>query len=150
MSAIKGKIEADLKTALRQKARLSVSVLRLLLSEIHNLEIKKRKTLTDEDVQTLLAQSVKRHQDSIEQFKAGGREDLVQKETAEQKLIQSYLPEPLPLDELRTLVKAAVLGAGGEGRQPTMGEVMKLLMPKVLGRSSGQIISDLVKQELAK
>ncbi len=150
MSVIKEKIEADLKTALRQKAGLSVSVLRLLLSEIHNLEIKKQAALSDSDVQTLLRQSVKRHQDSIEQFSRGGREDLAQKEEAEQKLIESYLPEPLSPDELQVLVKEALLKAASAGRRPTFGEVMKLLMPKVKGRSSGQTISNLVKQELAK
>lgn len=147
---IKEKIEADLKTALRQKAGLSVSVLRLLLSEMHNLEIKKRQALSDEDAQAVLAQSARRHQDSIKQFKAGGREDLAQKETDELKLVESYLPEPLSPDELRLLVNKAVSEAGLPGKQPTLGEVMKFLMPKVKGRAQGQIISDLVKQELAK
>lgn len=151
MSSLKEKIEADLKTALRQKAGLSVSVLRLLLSEIHNLEIQKRKALlADDEVQALLAQSVKRHQDSLDQFRKGGREDLAKKETDEQKIIQSYLPPALSPAELETLVQKAVLAAKTSTLSPALGEVMKILMPQVKGRSSGQAVADLVKRALAK
>lgn len=149
-SSLKDKIQADLKSALRQKAELSVSVLRLILSEVHNREIEKRKALLDDEVQSLLAQSVKRHQDSIDQFQKGGRADLAAKEEAEQKIITSYLPPAMPPAELEALVKAAVAEARAANASVNLGAVMKILMPEVKGRASGQAVSELVKQELSK
>ena len=146
---IKAKIQNDLKAALKNKDSLLVSVLRLLLSEVHNLEIQKRKELSEEDILNVLGQSAKKHKDSLAQFRRGDREDLAGKEEAELKIIESYLPPALAEAELQELVRAAVAFAKMQNpSQQNMGAVMKILKPKITGRASGHIVSEMVKKEL--
>lgn len=146
---IKAKIQNDLKAAVKNKDNLLVSVLRLLLSDIHNLEIQKRKELSEEDILNILGQSAKKHKDSLAQFRQGGREDLAAKEEAELKIIESYLPPALAETELQELVQAAVEEAKARNPSlPNLGAVMKILKPKITGRASGHIVSEMVKKEL--
>lgn len=146
--SIKAQIETDLKKALKNHDNLTVSVLRLLLSEIHNLEINRKSALDDETTMGLLRQSVKRHNDSASQFRQGGREDLAAKEDSETAIIASYLPPVLSNDELASMVEASVTEAKKSGALLSLGSVMKILMPKVKGRADGQAVSNLVKQKL--
>lgn len=150
MSQLKAKIQSDLKAALKKREKVSVSTLRMLLSDIHNSEIQKRKELVDDEVMSVISSSVKRHQDSIIQFRSGGREDLALREEQELRLLQSYLPPSVPEEELRKTVVETITEIKASGSEPNLGVVMKSLMPKVKGRAPGNIISDLVKEELAK
>lgn len=147
MPDTKAQIAEDLKTALKSRDGLTVSILRLLLSDIHNLEIAKKGLAGEDEVLAILRKSVKKHEDSISQFRQGNRPDLADKEEQELKLIKKYLPEPLAPAELLALVEKAVAKTGASGPKD-FGKVMKELMPKIQGRAEGSRISELVKSQL--
>lgn len=147
MSAIKAKIEADLKQALKNREQLKIPILRLLLSDIHNQEIENRGPLAPEQEQEVLLRSAKKHQDSIAQFRSGGRDDLVEQETGELQIIQSYLPEQLSEAEIRKEIQAAIAAVKGAGAKD-FGKVMSAVMAKLKGRAPGQVVSQIVKEEL--
>ncbi len=149
MSITFEQINQDLKEALKKQDKVRVSVFRLLISEIHNLEIQKKQKATPDDVLNVLQQARKRHQDSIFQFTKGGRSDLVTQEQAELEIIESYLPKPLSSEELNKLVQGAISQSGAATAQD-FGIVMKHLMPKLKGQADGATVSEAVKQALAK
>ncbi|TSA44683.1 GatB/YqeY domain-containing protein [bacterium] len=148
MSELKAKIEQDLKQFQKERKALEVAVRRLLLSEIHNKEIDLKRPLTDEETIKVLAANAKKHEDSIAQFKAGQREDLVSQEEQELSEIRKYLPEAMSDQEIQKLVDDAVLKLGGEGTK-NMGMVIKEVMAQAKGRASGATVSQMVKQKLA-
>ena len=144
---LKEKIDQDMRMALKSGEKLKLSLTRLLKSDIGYKEIEKGKELSDEEVLEVLASSAKKHRDSIEQFRKGGREDLVKQEEDELKLILEYMPEQLGTEELGKLVEEAIAEAGAEGEKD-MGKVMKVLMPKVKGKADGKAVSLLVSSRL--
>ncbi len=148
MGDLKSQLSDDLKTALRSGDKLRLSVLRLLTALIKNREVEKRGPLTDAEVLQAIIASCKQRQDSIEQFRQGGRADLVEKESAELSILQSYLPTPLTGDELRALIRQTVQDVQASSPKD-MGKVMAALMPKVTGRADGKAVSALVREMLA-
>jgi len=148
MSDLKGKLDEDLKTALRAGDRVRLSVLRLLVALIKYREVEKRGPLTDAEVLQAITASCKQRQEAIEQFQRGGRADLVDKESAELGILRSYLPIPLTEEELRALVGAAI-GESQAASPRDMGKVMAVLMPQVTGRADGKAVSALVREMLA-
>ncbi len=144
---VKEKIVADMKEAMKAKDMTKVSTLRLLLSEIKNKEIDKKGELTDEEIYALIQKAVKQRKESIEQYRSGGRNDLVQKEEAELKILESYLPEQLSKDELERIIEEAIKETGATTMKD-MGKVMKIVMPKVKGRADGKIVNEMVKKKL--
>ncbi len=146
--ALKDQLEADLKTAMRGKDALKLSVVRMLKSAIKYREIEIMKPLDDDAVVGVVASEMKRRRDSVEQFKAGNRQDLVDKEEAEIRILQAYLPQQLGEDELRAKVDEAIKAADAKGMKD-MGAVMKALMPQVQGRAEGKAVSDMVKSRLS-
>jgi uncharacterized protein len=145
---LKARLTEDLKESLRSGDKLRTSVIRLLTAVIKNREVEKRGPLTDAEVMQAITSSVKQRQDSIEQFRQGGRQDLVDKETAELQILQSYLPSPLTSEELAALVRAAIRESGAASPSE-MGKVMSVLMPQVAGRADGKTVSSLVREMLA-
>jgi len=137
----------ELKKALKAHDERRVSVIRLLKSTIKNKEIEKKRALTDDEILAIIASAVKQRQESIEAFKKGGREDLVEKETEELKILQSFLPEPLSEEELKGEIKRVVEEVGASSMRD-MGKVMKVLMPRVRGRAEGGKVNSLVKEFL--
>lgn len=146
---LKARLGEDLKTSLRSGDKLRTSVIRLLTSLIRYREVDKRGPLTDAEVLQAVATSCKQRQEAIEQFRQGGRQDLVDKETAELAILQSYLPTPLTTDELRAMVQDAIRQAQPASPKE-MGKVMAILMPKVTGRADGKLVSTLVREALSK
>lgn len=144
---IKEKIEQDLKTALKTGDRTTVSVLRMVKSEIHNLEIRKKSPIDDAEIIGVLSGMVKQHKDSITQFREAQRDELVGQEEAELRIIEHYLPEPLSDGELRKLVTSAIAATKPQGAKD-FGKVMRELMPLVQGRADGAAVSQLVKESL--
>ena len=132
-----------------RKALPRRTVLRYLLSAIHNQEIEKKAELDDEAITALLGRQAQQRRDSIEAFKKGGRDDLVAKEEAELALITEYLPEQLTDDDVRELAAKAIADAGASGPQD-MGRVMGALMPRVRGRADGKAVSAVVAGLLRK
>ncbi|HEX9020603.1 MAG TPA: GatB/YqeY domain-containing protein, partial [Nitrospirota bacterium] len=103
--------------------------------------------LTEEEVVETVRSLIKQRKDSIEQFAKGGRQDLVDKETAEITVLEVYLPRQLSREELEAMVRDAVSQTGAQGAKD-MGKVMKALIPMVGGRADGKLVSELVKQAL--
>ena len=145
---LKERLDQDLKTAMREKAKLRLDTIRMLKSAIKYREIELMKPLDDAGVEGVVATEIKRRRDSVEQYKAGNRQDLADKEAAEIAILQAYLPQQLTEAELRAKVDEAVKKVGAQGPKD-MGAVMKALMPEVQGKAEGKAVSDMVKARLA-
>ena len=146
----KQKLQEELKQSMLAKDTLRTSVLRMLLSAINYYEIKKGGAgyeATDEDVLSVIQKEAKQHRDSIEQFTKAGRQDLVDKETKELELLQTYLPKQISEREVNNLVKEAIKQTGATGVKD-MGKVMGALMPKIKGKADGGIVIKVVKETL--
>lgn len=145
-------LQEDLKQSMLAKDELKTSVLRLLLSAINYYEIQKGGAgyeATEEDVLAVMQSEAKKRRESIEQFKAGNRQDLVDKETKELEILQTYLPAQMGEEEIRTLVKQAITETGATS-MADMGKVMGILMPKVKGRADGNLVNQIVLAELTR
>jgi len=146
--ALKEQLDADLKSSMREKDTVKLSVVRMLKSAIKYREIEAMKPLDDAGVLQVISGEIKRHKDSIEQYRAGNRQDLVDKEEAELAILQAWLPAQLSAGELAALVEAAVVKTGAVGPRE-MGAVMKALLPDVQGKADGRLVSELVKARLS-
>ena len=144
---LKQKIEADTKAAMKARAAEKVSTLRMLSAALKNKEIDKRRPLTDDEVIETIRSLIKQRRDSVEQFAKGGRQDLVDKETAEIAVLEAYLPQQLSREELDVLVREAVAETGAQGAKD-MGKVMKAVAAKAANRADNKLLSELVKQAL--
>ncbi len=140
-------IDADIKEALKSGAKDKVSTLRMLSAALKNKQIDKRRSLTEEEVVETVRTLIKQRKDSIEQFAKGGRQDLVDKETAEVPVLEVYLPRQLSREELEGIVREVVAQTGAQGARD-MGKVMKALIPLVGARADGKLVSELVKHAL--
>jgi uncharacterized protein YqeY len=146
---LKTQLSEELKTALRSGDKLRTSVIRLLTALIKNREVEKRGPLTDAELIQAVSASCKQRQEAIEQYRQGKRQDLVDKETAELQILQSYLPAALGPEELQGLVQEAIRESQAASPRE-MGKVMALLIPKVTGRADGKVVSGLVREMLTK
>lgn len=141
-------VREALKEALKNGKTLQVSVFRMLLSDIKNKKIAdKEKELSDEKVIGLIQKMVNRHKESIEQFKQGGRDDLVKKETLEMAVLEAYLPEKIPEEELVCIVSESIKQTGATSMKD-MGAVMGVIMGRVKGRADGKVINKIVREKL--
>jgi uncharacterized protein YqeY len=157
--ALKTKILDDIKASMKNGDKVRLSVVRMVQSTLKNKEIDDRvkpvdpndkrsqEQKDDESVLAVLKTLVKQRKDSIEQFTAGGRQDLVDQETAELKILEEYLPQQLGRPEVEAIVTAAIQESGATTAKE-MGAVMKIIMAKTQGRADGKLISELVKAKL--
>lgn len=141
------KLNNDLKESMKAKDALRLSCVRMIIADIKNAVIAKRKQLTDEDIVEILQRQVKQHNDSIDGFKKGNRPDLVDKEEKELKIIQSYLPEQLSEQEIGKIIKQAIQETGATQKKE-MGKVMANIMPKLKGRADGKLVNKIVSENL--
>ena len=146
--ALKERLDAELKTAMKEKDALKLSVIRMLKSAVKYREIELMKTLDDAGIQGVIASEIKRRRDAVEQYRQGAREDLASREEAEIAHLQSYLPAQLSPEELSRIVEGVIQRLGAQGPKD-MGRVMKELLPEVQGKAEGKVVSELVKQKLA-
>jgi hypothetical protein len=146
--ALRERLDEDLKSAMRAKDSLRMNTIRGLKSAVKYREIELMKPLDDAGILGVAATEIKRRRDSVEQYRAGNRPDLADKEEAEIRLLQDYLPQQLPAAELEAKVDEVIARVGAKGPKD-MGAVMKALLPDVLGRADGKVVSELVKQRLA-
>ncbi len=142
--SLKAEIQEAAKAALKRGDAVTLSTLRLLLSALHNEEIKVRRDLVPEEIQKTVTSLCKQRGEAIELYRQGGREELAQKEETELAVLKRYLPQPLSEAEVTALIRASIDEAGATGIQD-LGKVMKLLMPKVSGRSDGKRVSEMAK-----
>ena len=145
--ALKDRIVGELTKAMKTKDAAATACLRLILAAIKNREIEKRGELDDTECIKVLSTLVKQRNESIDMYRKGGRQDLVEKETAELGLIRSFLPEPLSEEELMRLIDQALAETEAAGMKD-MGKVMGVLAPKVSGRADGKRVSELVRGKL--
>jgi uncharacterized protein YqeY len=141
------RIESAMRDAMRARDERRTSTLRMAMAAAHNRQIELGRALTDEETVEVLGRQLKQRRESVEQFRAGGREERAEAEEAEAAILAEFLPEQLGEDELRALVDEAVAQAGAVGPSD-MGRVMGALMPRTKGRADGKLVSDLVKQRL--
>jgi uncharacterized protein YqeY len=142
------RLNQDMKTAMKNKEKTKLSVIRMLRSEIKNEEIERQHTLNDEEVIEVLMRELKKRKDSLQQFEDAGRDDLVQQLREEIAVIEPYLPEQLSEEELRELVQQVVQETGASSKAD-MGIVMKAIMPRVKGRADGKLVNRLVQEVLS-
>jgi len=128
-----------------EKARLST--LRMLMSAIKYKEVDAKHQLDDEEVISVISTLIKQRHDSIDQFRKGGREDLVDKETKEVEVLKGYLPPQLSEEEVRNIITKAAAETGATG-QKDMGKLMKAVMPQVKGKADGKLVNEIVKEVL--
>jgi hypothetical protein len=144
------KILDDFKQAMKNKDSVRVSILSFLRAQFSYLALEKKKNaLDDSDCLAVIKRLIKQHQDSIEQFRQGNREDLVAKEENELAVLKGYLPEELSAEDIAKLVDAAVVATGAAGMKD-MGKVMKEVLERAAGRADNKTVSGLVRERLAK
>lgn len=149
---IKDQIMADLKEAMKAKEQQKLQVLRSLKAKLMEKEIELRQggkaELPDEEALHVITKAAKQRKESITQFEQGGREDLADNEKAELAIIETYLPEMMSEEEVRSIVKQKIEAMGASGPQD-MGKVMGPLMGQLKGKADGSLVSSIVKEELA-
>ncbi|MGA3280448.1 MAG: GatB/YqeY domain-containing protein [Smithella sp.] len=143
------KINEEMVTAAKSKDKIRLSAIRMLKTALHNKEINLMRPLNESEVLQVLSSMIKQRKDSIEQFAKGGRTDLVEKEEAELKVIQEFMPAQMSEDEVDSLIKKAIEEAGAVSVKD-MGKVMKILMPKLTGTADGKMVGEKVKAFLSK
>src|SRR5215467_7899893 len=146
---IQDKVQGQIAEAMRRKDQLRLDVLRMMKSAVKLKEVEKMKALEENEVIAVLNTLVKQRKDSIEQFRKGGREELAQKEEAEIKIIEEYLPAAASEDDIRRAVAEAVQETGATSIKD-MGKVMKTTMTRLAGKTvDGSRVSQLVKEALS-
>lgn len=145
------KIQNDLKDAMRAKDEQKLSIIRMLKSAIQYYEIQKGGagyTATDEDVIDVIGKEIKKRRESIELYEKGGRPELAEKEQKELELLQTYLPEQLSEDEIKSLIDDAITQTGATEMRD-MGKVMGMLAPQIKGKADNSLVSTLVRERLS-
>ena len=143
------KIQAHITDAMRSKDSLRLNTLRMMKSAVKNKEIEKMKALEEGEVLSIFGTLVKQRKDSIEQFRKGGREELAQKEEAEIKIIEEYLPAAASEDDIRRAIDEAVQETGATSMKD-MGKVMKAALARLAGKTAdGARVSQIVKEKLS-
>ena len=145
--SLKTKITDDMKAAMKAREAERLSAIRLMLAAIKQIEVDERKDLSDPEVISVIERMIKQRRDSIAQFQAAGRKDLVDRETFELGLLSSYLPKQLSDDEIASEITAVLAQTGAQGPS-SMGKVMGLLKGKLAGRADMAKVSALVKAKL--
>lgn len=142
------RIQDELRAAMRSGDALRRDVLRMAISSAYNVEKARQRPLTEDELVDVLGREVKTRRESVEAFRAGGREDLATKEEAEIAILREFLPRPLNADELSTLVDEAIAATGATSPRD-LGRVMGWLAPRTRGRADGRQVSELVNGRLA-
>jgi len=145
---LKTEIKEAVKVAMKSGDAVTLSTLRLLLAALQNEEIRLRRELVPEEIQRTIATLCKQRTEAIDLYRKGRRDDLAQKEEAELVVLKRFLPQPLSEDEVKSLIRATIAEASAKGIQD-LGKVMKLVMPKVSGRSDGKRVNELAKALLS-
>ena len=137
-------LSADIKAAMLARDADRLGTLRMLKSTLGYVAIeRKTELLPDADFISIVQEEVKKRRDSIEQFEGGGRPELAAKERVELAILETYLPQALPPEELEALVKTCILEAGATSKKD-MGQVIRAVQAKAAGRAEGKVISQLV------
>ncbi len=146
--SLQDRVQTDIAAAMRSGDSLRRDVLRMVASAAYNVEKKQGRALSDDEFLAVLSREVKTRRESVDAFRAGGRQDLVAKEEAEIEIIGGYLPAALSDNEIAELVREGITETGAASPRE-MGKVMSWLAPRTRGRADGKRVSELVVQALA-
>jgi uncharacterized protein YqeY len=147
--SLQDRIQSDIVAAMRNKDTLKLGVLRMMKTAVKNKEVEKMKALDEPEVLAVFNSLIKQRKDSIDQFRKGGREELAQKEEAEIKVIESYLPAAATDDDIRRAIEEAIQETSAASMND-MGKVMKATQARLAGKTvDGARVSQMVKEKLA-
>ena len=146
--SLRERLNDELKTSMKSKDELKLSVIRMVRSSVKNREIELKHELDDREITEIVSTLCKQRRESIRLFGDANRQDLVDKEEKELALLMEFLPQQLTREELEDIVIKAIAECGAQGSKD-MGRVMKALQPGVAGRADGKLVSDVVREKLA-
>ncbi|MBT5166049.1 MAG: GatB/YqeY domain-containing protein [Nitrosomonadales bacterium] len=146
--SLKEKITADMQNAMRSKDSEKLNAIRLLQSSIKQKEVDDRIEIDDKSILNIIEKMLKQRGDSIEAFKKANRNDLVLKEEFEVKILQTYMPEPLSLEEVEKEIDEAIKASDAKSMKD-MGSVMNLVKTKLSGRANMAEVSQKIKEKLS-
>ena len=144
---LKLKLNSDLKQAMRDGDTVKRSVIRMLLAAVHNEEIAQQSTLSEGDILGILAKDAKQREESIQAFKEGNRQDLIDKEEAELAVVKGYLPQQMTRDEIMAEARRVIEETGAQGLSDK-GKVMPKIIAQLKGRADGREINAVVTELL--
>jgi uncharacterized protein YqeY len=146
--SLEERLVQEMKEAMKSNDKLRLSTIRMIRSTVKNKEIELRKPLDDGEIQKAIQGMVRKGEESVEQFKLGGRMDLVEKESKEIEILKSFLPQALTREEIVKIIDETI-----EETQSTslkdIGKLMKSVMPKLQGKADGKLVNQLVKERLS-
>ena len=145
---LQDRIETAMRDSMRARDERRTQTLRMAMSAAHNRQIELGRSLADEDYVEILSRQLKQRRESVEAFRAGGRDAMAADEEAEAAILAEFLPEPLSADELEQLVRAAIAETGASS-PADLGKVMGKVVPQTKGRADGKAVSDLVRRLLS-
>jgi uncharacterized protein YqeY len=138
----------EMKQAMKSNEKLRLSTIRMIRTSVKNKEIEVRKKLEDEEIQRVIQGMLRKSEESVEQFRAGGRMDLVEKETQEMEILKSFLPQSLSQEEILKVIDETIQENQASSLKD-LGKVMKSVMSKLAGKADGKLINQLVKERLS-
>lgn len=145
--SLSDRLEAAMRDSMRARDAQRTQTLRMAMAAAHNLKIERRRDLTDDEVVDVLTKQVKQRRESIEMYRAGGREDRAAAEEAEAAILAEFLPEQLSEAEVEVLARAAIAETGASS-PADLGRVMGRLAPQTRGRADGRLVSEVVRRQL--
>lgn len=146
--SLEERILEAMKEAMKSNDKARLSTIRMIRSSLKNREIELRKKLEDEEIIRVIQGMIRKSEEAIEQFHAGGRTDLVEKEKKEIEILKSFLPQPLGQEELIRIIDETIQELKATSLKD-LGKVMKSIMPKIGGRADGKLVNQLVKERLS-
>jgi len=141
------RITEDMKKAMKSKDEIALSTLRMILSDIKYARIEKREELDEKDVFAVIQRGIKKRKESVDQYRRGGREDLVQKELKEIEILERYIPEKISGEKLLQLIDKAIEEVGAKSAKD-VGKVMRVIMTEHKGRVEGKEVQQIVTEKL--
>ena len=146
--SLEERLVEEMKQAMKSNDKLRLSTIRMIRSSMKNKEIELRRKLEDEDIVKVIQVMVRKGEESVEQFQAGKRVDLVQKEKKEIDILKSFLPQPFSQEEILKIIDQSIQETQASSLKD-IGKVMKSVMPKIGGKADGKLINQLVKERLS-
>lgn len=141
------RLNQDMKQAMKDKAALKLSVIRMVKAALKNEEINQGRPLSDDEELTILTRELKQRRESLHEFEKAGRDELASKTREEIDVLSAYLPAQLSEEEIRAIVREAIAATNASSKKE-MGKVMGAIMPKVKGRADGTLVQKIVSEEL--
>lgn len=146
--SLKTQLQQDVKIALKAQEKQRLGTLRLITAAIKQIEVDQRVELGDEEILVVMEKMLKQRKESVRQFEAAGRDDLVAIEVFEIGVIEAYMPEKMGDDEIKAAVDAAIAASGAETMKD-MGKVMGILKPQLQGKADMSAVSAMIKSSLS-